>query len=59
MKMVNENRYFFFFKQNSVILCERLSTSCLFDKESLVFPTFPKKRQQVNNGIKVAVSLVC
>ena len=47
MKMVNENRYLFFFKQNSVILCERLSTSCLFDKESLVFPTFPKKRQQV------------
>ena len=53
MKMVNENRYLFFFKQNSVILCERLSTSCLFDKESLVFPTFPKKRQQVNSGMKV------
>ena len=53
MKMVNENRYLFFFKQNSVILCERLSTSCLFDKESLVFPTFSKKRQQVNNGMKV------
>ena len=50
--MVNENRYLFVF--NSVILCERLCTSCHFDKESLVFPTFPKKRQQVSHdGLKV------
>ena len=55
MKMVNENRYLFAFKQNSVILCERLCTSCHFDKESLVFPTFPKKRPQVNHGLKVMV----
>ena len=53
MKMVNENIYLIVFKQNSVILCERLSASCHFDKESLVFPTFPKKRQQVNHGMKV------
>ena len=53
--MVNENRYLFVFKQNLVILCERLSASCHFDKESLVFPTFPKKRQQVNHGLKVMV----
>ena len=37
MKMVNENRYLFVFKQNLVILCERLSASCHFDKESCVF----------------------
>ena len=50
--MVNENRYLFVF--NSVILCERLCTSGHFDKESLVFPTFPKKRQQVSHdGLKV------
>ena len=51
--MVNENRYLFVFKQNSVILCERLSASFHFDKESLVFPSFPEKRQQVNHDMKV------